>query len=1050
MKLKRLFATVTALLTFLLPCFAQQNTSEEYIVKLVYFLPRDRQPQQDINAKIDKIIKRAQNFYADQMEVYGYGRKTFRFETDAGGNALVHHIVGKKDNAHYRNKPDSSFGEFANRIQTRNTILLVVIDISKSGLCGVTYTGKRILMPASGGCFNWITAAHELGHTFLLQHDFRDGRYIMSYGPGPQNRISDCAAGWLDVNAYFNPNQIEANNRGRIELLSSIAYPPPDNLHAFYKVTDPDGLQQIRFLHGPLNMHSCEILSNETEIVRLTASPRTLTNNRANVQIVDVNGNIIWGGWFSFNEIEPDMVFDITTDGLGVDDGLIGHWMFDEANGQYAFDVSGQGNYAVLQNGATLEFNSGKIAGALRVDDRKQSASVFNGGDFINGLSAFTLSLWVRSAKVNTDRGFIFPKTPNNKDETFSIRYDAKGSKGGGRNVIKAAITTTDGGQVYESANNVQTMQWQHIALTWRRGRELTLYINGVLDQPTFNSPATEGTVTGVNKLLIGRGSKDGRNSWNGLIDDVRLYNRVLSAREIADLPHVSQATHDVHGVALSGVGDLTSEAVAVGAAVKYDLTVTNTGNTNDTIRLATSGNIRAMLSDRSISLPPGRSSVVRLTIPSETVTTAGEYMVNITAASEGDITKTAQIATTTTIKPVYGVSVAGMNGLTTERQYTSAGVEYILTVVNTGNTDDTIQLTTSGDLAAMLSDTLIPLRPGASSTVTLTILAEGLNVFTDYAVKVRATSEGDHTKTDQITTITYILPDAIEDNDPPGELISHWDFDETRGNIAPDVNGNHDAILQDGATFQPNGGIIGGAIRFDGSGGSVSVPNGGDFINGLRAFTLSLWVKSDKVNSNRGFIFPKTPNEKDVIFSVRYDADGLEGGGRNVIKAGITTTGGVQVYESANNVQTMQWQHIALTWRSGRELTLYINGILDQPTFNSTATRGKLTGAKKLLIGRGAKDTNRSWNGRIDEVRIYDRVLSPSEITDLTTDGEIRLSAKLLLDINADGEINILDLVKVANQFGESGEGLIGDVNKDNTVNILDLVQVASYLGEI
>jgi hypothetical protein len=51
--------------------------------------------------------------------------------------------------------------------------------------------------------------------------------------------------------------------------------------------------------------------------------------------------------------------------------------------------------------------------------------------------------------------------------------------------------------------------------------------------------------------------------------------------------------------------------------------------------------------------------------------------------------------------------------------------------------------------------------------------------------------------------------------------------------------------------------------------------------------------------------------------------------------------------------------------------------------------------------------------------------------------------------DINADGTVNILDLVQVANQFGESGEGLAGDVNMDNEVNILDLVQVASYLGK-
>ena len=120
------------------------------------------------------------------------------------------------------------------------------------------------------------------------------------------------------------------------------------------------------------------------------------------------------------------------------------------------------------------------------------------------------------------------------------MRYDAKGSEGGGTNVIKAAITTTGGVQVYESASGVQTTEWQHIALTWRSGRELALYINGILDEPTSNSKGTHGKVVGADRLLIGRGAKDQKGAWVSLIDDVRLYARVLSGKEIANLPGVN------------------------------------------------------------------------------------------------------------------------------------------------------------------------------------------------------------------------------------------------------------------------------------------------------------------------------------------------------------------------------------------------------------------------------------------------------------------------------------------------------------------------------
>ena len=51
--------------------------------------------------------------------------------------------------------------------------------------------------------------------------------------------------------------------------------------------------------------------------------------------------------------------------------------------------------------------------------------------------------------------------------------------------------------------------------------------------------------------------------------------------------------------------------------------------------------------------------------------------------------------------------------------------------------------------------------------------------------------------------------------------------------------------------------------------------------------------------------------------------------------------------------------------------------------------------------------------------------------------------------DVTQDGVINILDLVRTASQFGETGAGLPGDVNGDGTVNILDLVAVANHFSQ-
>ena len=51
--------------------------------------------------------------------------------------------------------------------------------------------------------------------------------------------------------------------------------------------------------------------------------------------------------------------------------------------------------------------------------------------------------------------------------------------------------------------------------------------------------------------------------------------------------------------------------------------------------------------------------------------------------------------------------------------------------------------------------------------------------------------------------------------------------------------------------------------------------------------------------------------------------------------------------------------------------------------------------------------------------------------------------------DINDDGVVNILDLVSVAGEFGQSGQNLDADVNGDESVNIFDLVLVAAHFGE-
>ena len=208
-----------------------QGASPKYIVRIIHFVPSDRSPQEDVGTQIDALIKRVQQFYADEMERHGLGRKTFRFETDAAGKAVVHHVMGKFDTGHYHTKhgfPDVH-REITEQLGRPNNIVYFIWKdygahphiSGRSGYGhGDSFGGIVELSTyniATGPIRYWKVVAHELGHGFGLAHDFRNDRYIMSYGPEEfQNQLSQCAAEWLDGPSLFQyqPNFLRLTSNG--------------------------------------------------------------------------------------------------------------------------------------------------------------------------------------------------------------------------------------------------------------------------------------------------------------------------------------------------------------------------------------------------------------------------------------------------------------------------------------------------------------------------------------------------------------------------------------------------------------------------------------------------------------------------------------------------------------------------------------------------------------------------------------------------------------------------------------------------------------------
>jgi hypothetical protein len=210
---------------------------------------------------------------------------------------------------------------------------------------------------------------------------------------------------------------------------------------------------------------------------------------------------------------------------------LILHWGFDEGSGTIAHDSSGNGHDGTVVGDPA--WVAGKIGGALDLDGSGDHVVDEAAGDYLNGLEAITICVWIKSDVVGTDKGFIILEDPNGGDNR-NMRYDAASwAWEGGTNLIKTALDSTGGHQAYEGSDNTQTTEWQNVAMVWSSGNELLLYIDGELDTPRGTDAGTEGTVSGVTKLIVGKGCKDADGGWDGLVDDVRIYNEALSADAI-------------------------------------------------------------------------------------------------------------------------------------------------------------------------------------------------------------------------------------------------------------------------------------------------------------------------------------------------------------------------------------------------------------------------------------------------------------------------------------------------------------------------------------
>ena len=204
--------------------------------------------------------------------------------------------------------------------------------------------------------------------------------------------------------------------------------------------------------------------------------------------------------------------------------GLVAHYTFDEGKGVIARDHGGKGNHAKVFNGA--KWVKGPWGAALQLDGKDDYVDAGK-DDSLNIAARGTVMIWCRPTTlqgglVNWSTGGAW------KDERLVLAVNTY--RGG--NTTAGYMSAGTRVSSYGGFGNFGTLpinSWTHLAFSLD-GRLVSSYRDGLLTHAA--SQPLKPDIKGV-PLWIGRCQGLGKAYFHGLVDDVRVYSRVVSAREI-------------------------------------------------------------------------------------------------------------------------------------------------------------------------------------------------------------------------------------------------------------------------------------------------------------------------------------------------------------------------------------------------------------------------------------------------------------------------------------------------------------------------------------
>ena len=207
----------------------------------------------------------------------------------------------------------------------------------------------------------------------------------------------------------------------------------------------------------------------------------------------------------------------------------------------------------------------------------------------------------------------------------------------------------------------------------------------------------------------------------------------------------------------------------------------------------------------------------------------------------------------------------------------------------------------------------------------------------------------------------------------PTNGLVGWWPFN---GN-ANDESGNGNNGMVNGATLTADrSGVVGKSFNLNGSSDYISVPYTANLVN-LPVLSLSVWVK---LNSILGFQRILHQWGSQGVYTLRVDD--YNGLNEMAINLDCVPPPGGYAQFPLSQADTSQWINIVVTY-DNTSIKLYRNGLLMDDVPSSGTTCGLTATTNSLFFGCTSPGAD-SYNGKLDDIGIWNRALTQQEITAL------------------------------------------------------------------